>query len=83
MADEDEQQLLKVPGAVVGNSAVSLEVLGGFSPVSAPARRKLIVDGVAGESHALALRFHQNNVLYNSWGLESLQSFYINKKIKM
>lgn len=42
MAEEDEQQLLKVPGAVVGDSAMAPEVLGGFSAVSALARRKLM-----------------------------------------
>lgn len=61
---------------------MSLEMLGGFSAVSALARRKLIADGVAGESHALALRFQQNNALYKSWELESLQS-HLNRKIKI
>lgn len=48
MAGQDEPGLLRVPGAGVGDSAVSLEVLGGFSAASALARRKLIADGVAG-----------------------------------
>lgn len=58
---------------------MSLEVLGGFSAL---ARRKLIFYGVGcRESQALAL--HQKDVLYKSWGQESLQSFYLNRKIKM
>lgn len=51
MAGQDEPALLKVPGAVVGDSAVSLEVLGGFSAASALARRKLIIDGVAANQY--------------------------------
>lgn len=84
MADQDEQQLLKVPGAVVGDSAMAPEVLGGFSAVSALARRKLmhIWWGCGGIVH-WHFDFTKADVLYKSWRQESLQSFYLNRKIKM